>query len=96
MGFVVPEKYFLHAIPGILLKYMHQTLFNPPMETLIKAIENDQLEGFPFMKTKMVRKYLAPSLATVKIYALTQTGIHVEPNIKVSSIRGNPQDSHIH
>ena len=34
------------------LKYMHQTLFNPPMETLIKAIENDQLEGFPFMKKK--------------------------------------------
>ena len=48
------------------LKYMHQTLFNPPMETLIKAIENEQLEGFPFMKTKMVRKYLAPSPATAK------------------------------
>ena len=36
------------------------------METLIKAIENEQLEGFPFMKTKMVRKYLAPSPATSK------------------------------
>jgi len=48
------------------LKYMHQTLINPPMETLIKAIENEQLEGFPFMKTKMVRKYLAPSPATSK------------------------------
>jgi len=32
----------------------------------MKAIENDQLEGFPFMKTKMVRKYLAPSPATSK------------------------------
>ena len=30
-----------------LLKYMHQTFFNIPIPTLINAIQNEQLEGFP-------------------------------------------------
>ena len=48
------------------LKYMHQTLFNPPIETIIKVVNNNQLKGFPFMKPTMVRKYLVPSPATSK------------------------------
>lgn len=48
------------------LKYMHQSLFNPPIPTLLRAIQNEQLEGFPFMKADTVRKYLAPSPATPK------------------------------
>jgi hypothetical protein len=48
------------------LKYMHQSFFNPPIHTLIKAIRNGQLEGIPFMKADLVRKYLAPSPATLK------------------------------
>eukprot|EP00804_Cyclotella_cryptica_P014650 CCRYP_012669-RA/>CCRYP_012669-RA protein AED:0.66 eAED:0.28 QI:0/0/0/0.66/0/0.33/3/0/1062 len=48
------------------LKYMHQAFFSPPVHTLIKAINNDQLLGVPFMKPDLVRKYLAPSPATSK------------------------------
>jgi hypothetical protein len=46
------------------LKFMHQAFFNPPIHTLIKAMNNGQLEGIPFMKADLVRKYLAPSPAT--------------------------------
>ena len=48
------------------LKYMHQTFFNLPIPTLLKAIENKQLEGIPFMKTELIKKYLARSPATSK------------------------------
>eukprot|EP00956_Cyclotella_meneghiniana_P014140 scaffold21040_cov41-Cyclotella_meneghiniana.AAC.5 len=48
------------------LKYMHQAFFSPPVHTLIKAINNGQLEGIPFMKADLIRKYLAPSPATLK------------------------------
>ena len=59
------------------LKYMHQALFNPPTHTLIKAVNNGQLEGFPFMKSDLIRKYLAPSPATSKgRMKRPHTGIH--------------------
>ena len=45
---------------------MHQTFFNPPIPTLIDAIQNGQLEGIPCMKADLVQKYLAPSPATPK------------------------------
>ncbi|KAL7518802.1 hypothetical protein ACHAWX_003603 [Stephanocyclus meneghinianus] len=48
------------------LRYIHQSFFSPPPHTLIKAINNGQLEGIPFMKADLVRKYLAPSPATSK------------------------------
>ena len=48
------------------LKYIHQTLFDSPIETLIKAIDNNQIKGFSFMKPTMVLKYLAPYPATSK------------------------------
>ena len=48
------------------LKYMHQSFFNIPIPTLLKAIDNEQLEGIPFMKADLVRKYLAKSPATSK------------------------------
>ena len=48
------------------LKYMHQTFFNLPIPTLLKAIENKQLEGIPFMKAELIKKYLARSPATSK------------------------------
>eukprot|EP00804_Cyclotella_cryptica_P022671 CCRYP_012468-RA/>CCRYP_012468-RA protein AED:0.28 eAED:0.27 QI:0/0/0/1/0/0/4/0/650 len=48
------------------LKYMHQAFFSPPISMLIKAINNNQLQGFPLMKADLVRKYLAPSPATSK------------------------------
>eukprot|EP00804_Cyclotella_cryptica_P006988 CCRYP_007119-RA/>CCRYP_007119-RA protein AED:0.63 eAED:0.16 QI:0/0/0/0.5/1/1/2/0/878 len=48
------------------LKYMHQAFFSPPIATLLKAINNNQLQGFPLMKADLLRKYLAPSPATSK------------------------------
>ena len=45
---------------------MYQRIFFPPIATLIKAIENYFLEGLPFMKSKLVRKYLEKSPATEK------------------------------
>eukprot|EP00804_Cyclotella_cryptica_P009929 CCRYP_017362-RA/>CCRYP_017362-RA protein AED:0.45 eAED:0.27 QI:0/0/0/0.5/1/1/2/0/554 len=48
------------------LKYMHQVFFSPPISILIKAINNNQLQGFPLMKADLVQKNLAPSPATSK------------------------------
>jgi hypothetical protein len=48
------------------VKYMHQSFFSPPKHTLIKAINNKQLEGIPFMKADMIRKHLSNSPATSK------------------------------
>ena len=48
------------------VKYMHQCFFNAPIPTLIKAIQNKQLTGFPCMTVKNIKRYLAPSPATPK------------------------------
>ena len=49
------------------LKYMHQSFFNLPAQTLIAAAKNDQLKGIPLLSNaKMIKKYLAPSPATSK------------------------------
>jgi hypothetical protein len=48
------------------LKYIHQTLFCPPIPTLIAAIENEQLQTFPHLTVENVHKHLEPSLATAK------------------------------
>eukprot|EP00804_Cyclotella_cryptica_P025566 CCRYP_002810-RA/>CCRYP_002810-RA protein AED:0.33 eAED:0.33 QI:0/-1/0/1/-1/1/1/0/369 len=45
---------------------MHQAFFSPPVSTLIKTINNNQLRGIPMMKADLVQKYLAPSPATSK------------------------------
>ena len=48
------------------LKYMHQIMFFPPITTLIKAIDNEFLEVFPFIKSKLLRTYLAKNQASEK------------------------------
>jgi len=46
---------------------MHQSFFSAPIQTIIDAAHNDQLEGIPFLsKPALIRKYLAPSPATPK------------------------------
>ena len=45
---------------------MHQTFFSPPIATLIKAINNGQLEGIPFMKVDLICKHLPSSPITPK------------------------------
>ena len=48
------------------MKYMHQSFFNAPIHTILHAIDNKQMEGIPFMKADLIRKYLAKSPATSK------------------------------
>ena len=48
------------------MKYMHQTFFNLPPATILKAISNDQLSGIPLMKPDLIRRYLAQLPATPK------------------------------
>eukprot|EP00804_Cyclotella_cryptica_P019678 CCRYP_016444-RA/>CCRYP_016444-RA protein AED:0.41 eAED:0.38 QI:0/0/0/1/0/0/3/0/339 len=48
------------------VKFLHQCLFSPTVNTLCKAIDNGQLVGFPHLTSKMVRKYLPESTATAK------------------------------
>jgi hypothetical protein len=45
---------------------MHQLFFNVSIPTLLKAINNNQLINIPFMKSNLIKKYLAKSPATGK------------------------------
>ena len=45
--------------------YIHHCLFSPPVTTLVKAIDNNQLLSFPVSRRDVV-KYLPPSSATIK------------------------------
>ncbi|KAL7480670.1 hypothetical protein ACHAW6_006341, partial [Cyclotella cf. meneghiniana] len=47
-------------------QYIHQCLFSPTVETFCKAINNDQLIGFPPITAAQVRRYLPESTATAK------------------------------
>ena len=49
------------------LKYMHQFFFSLPIQTIVKATNNNQLQGIPCLNPpQIVHKYLAPSPATSK------------------------------
>jgi hypothetical protein len=48
------------------ITFLHQCLFSPTIDTLCKAIDNDQLIGFPRITSALVRKYLPESTATAK------------------------------
>ena len=48
------------------VKYMHQTFFAMSPTMLEKAINNNQLKGFPMINTKDIRRHLPPSPATPK------------------------------
>ena len=49
------------------MKFIHQSLFSPPIPTLLRAIENNQLKTFPHIQnTKAVRRHLAEAPATAK------------------------------
>ena len=49
------------------LKYMHQLLFNSPLQILTDAALNNQLTGIPFIHNmEFILKYLAPSPVTPK------------------------------
>eukprot|EP00804_Cyclotella_cryptica_P013964 CCRYP_002495-RA/>CCRYP_002495-RA protein AED:0.17 eAED:0.08 QI:0/0/0/1/1/1/3/0/1003 len=48
------------------IQFIHQCLFSPTIDTLCKALDNDQLIGFPPITSSQVRKYLPESTATAK------------------------------
>ncbi len=48
------------------VKFMHQSLCNPPKLSLLEAIRRGFLRGAPHLKGKNVAKYLPPSMATSK------------------------------
>eukprot|EP00804_Cyclotella_cryptica_P002616 CCRYP_010443-RA/>CCRYP_010443-RA protein AED:0.32 eAED:0.22 QI:0/-1/0/1/-1/1/1/0/664 len=73
------------------VKYVHQAFFSPPTHTLLKAINNGQLEGVPYMKSDLIRKYLAPSPATSKG---RMKGLHM--GIRSTRPRGSKQPEPVH
>jgi hypothetical protein len=48
------------------VKFMHQSLCNPPKASLLAAIRRSFLCGAPHLDLKSVAKYLPPSMATAK------------------------------
>jgi hypothetical protein len=48
------------------VKFMHQSLCNPPITSLLKAINTGFLRGAPHLNAKSICKYLMPSPATSK------------------------------
>jgi hypothetical protein len=48
------------------VKFMHQSLCNPPITSLIKAINAGFLHGAPHLNAKSIQKYLMPSPVTSK------------------------------
>jgi hypothetical protein len=48
------------------VKFMHQSLCNPPIASLLKAIDAGFLCSTPHLNAKSIRKYLTPSPATSK------------------------------
>ena len=49
-----------------LAKFHHASLYSPVQQTLIKAINNNQLTSFPELSSKLITKNLPPTIATEK------------------------------
>ena len=59
----------LHTLPykHQQLKHIHQSFSSPPIQTIAKASNNNQMQGIPCLNSpKIVQKYLAPLPATPK------------------------------
>ena len=59
------SAYHISTMPETI-KFIHQCLFSPTVDTLCKAIDNNQLIELPHLTLKIVRKYLPDSTATAK------------------------------
>ncbi len=59
---------FTHSIKTRVngVKFAHQSLCNPKISTLLKAVRKGFLTGCPNLSKKLILKYLNPSLATSK------------------------------
>ena len=49
-----------------LAKHLHQIICSPPKITLLRAINNHQLDSFPGLTYDLINKHLPPSTATEK------------------------------
>lgn len=58
----------VHTIPHLQnrVKYMHQVLFCPPLQTLLRAANLGFLSNLPFMTPDLIHKHLQKSPATAK------------------------------
>jgi len=58
----------VHTIPHLQnrVKFMHQVLFCPPIQTLLRTSNLGFLDGFPFLTLELIHKHLAKSPATAK------------------------------
>jgi hypothetical protein len=59
---------FTHSVrtQANAIKFAHQSLCNPKISTLLKAIRRGFLKGCPNLLETLILKYLNPSLATAK------------------------------
>ena len=48
------------------IKYLHQCLYSPPIKTRIVAVNNNQLDTWPGLTARAIRRYLSDALATEK------------------------------
>jgi hypothetical protein len=55
-----------HTTKANAVKFMHQSLCNPPITSLLNTINAGFLQGAPHLNAKSVQKYLTPSPATLK------------------------------
>ena len=60
------HNYFERRKRPELAKYLHWCLWSPPNSSLIKSINNNQLEPFPGLKPELITKHLTPYKATDK------------------------------
>ena len=48
------------------IKYLHQCLYSPPIKTLIVAVNNNQLDTWPGLTARAIRRNLSDAPATAK------------------------------
>jgi hypothetical protein len=70
------------------VKFAHQSLCNPKLSTLLKAVRKGFLKGCPNMSEKLILKYLNPNPATAK-------GHMKCPRHGIRSTRPKPPTAHI-
>jgi hypothetical protein len=65
---VVEMATFTHSVKtrANQVKFAHQSLCNPKVSTLLKAVRKGFLKGYPNLTEKLILKYLNPSPATTK------------------------------
>ena len=72
-----------------LIQYTHATLFSPTKSTLLVAIRNNHLMGWPGLTIANANKYLQETLATAKGH-LDQHRM----NLRSTSNTSNPKEYH--